>query len=113
MRHIAAVLTVSILLTTAVGAGAMVAGPDPAQFLKLYETETNRFYLTLYVLGVSDALQHSNQIKCHHKEGAGPTAEAMTAEVADVLRGPDPPQAVAIAVLRVMRAGGCTRPARP
>jgi hypothetical protein len=113
MRQFAAVLALLILLTTAVGAGAGVAGPDPAHFLKLYETETTRIYLTLYVLGVSDALQFSNQIKCHHKEGAGPSAEAMTAEVADVLRGPDPPQAVAIAVLRVMRAAGCTRPARP
>jgi hypothetical protein len=68
--------------------------------------------MMLYVIGVSDALQLSDQIECHHEKGAGPSADTMTARVADVLRGPDPPKAVVSAVVRVLREGGCTPPAR-
>jgi hypothetical protein len=107
-QQLVAVLVVLTILTTAVVAGAGIAGPEPAQFLKLYDTESGRRYMVLYVIGVSDALQLSNQIECHHEKGTGPSAETMMSQVADVLRGPDAPKAVAIAVLRVLRAGGCT-----
>ena len=70
---------------------------------RLYESESGRRYMMLYVIGVSDALQLSSQIECHYEKGTGPSADTMTARVADVLRGPDAPKAVAIAVIRVLR----------
>lgn len=69
--------------------------------------------MMLYVVGVSDAMQLSGQIECHHETGSGPSADIMTARVADVLRGPDAPKAVVIAVVRVLREGGCTPSVRP
>jgi hypothetical protein len=112
MRLLASVLALFVVLSSVRLSDAGLAGPDPAQFLKLYDTEVGRRYMIFYVLGGSDALQLSDQIECSREKGTGPSAETMTARVADVLRGQDPPKAVAIAVVRVLREGGCTRPTR-